>query len=853
MKHKHHRPAGVRVAAMAGALALAGTALAAGPLAGARAAAAPASSATANPAAQSAEPALVPKPVSVLYPASEKGYTLTTDTCITLPDSSYDAAAQILRGALSRSYGLRLAAGKDCAVRIVADSRLAQQDEQSHEAYTLTVNSKGVTIHAATNRAAIWGVQTLLQLIGPWADAPVKIADEVTVPAVQLKDQPRFAWRGLMIDPARSFIPVAEVKHLIDIMSSVKMNVLHMHLTDDQGWRVEITNEGRQSGDNVDYTQLTKKSGNTAFMAGGSKFAPQAGRAGFYTQDEFVDLVSYAAKHGVSLVPEVDGPGHATAMLHAIPQLNSAHSSPKPPAGKDTADPFTERGHWGQSTLDSENEVTYRVMKHVRDQIAEMVQKGMDEAGMAQFYLPYFHIGGDESLTTTNYGKYMKKISDQFRAEPFKPIVWNDALKKASGSLPNGTLVQYWTTGATGINPHQAAAWASEHDSQIIMSPVRNTYFPQRGSGDIAGPNWGCTVKDSSLPESQRKWCGADDYYNWNPAQMAGVSDSKIKGIEGALWNEHMRTEHDQQFQIFPRAFALAEVGWTEQAKRDFKDFKQRVHPLGVNMIVRDATFQLMPDLVKWTGSAHGVAVENEALGKQALVGLVARPGLKDVSSFPTSGTFRDAAGKDHTVQLSYQMARAFHYTDAGRTTGRVMNSLVKVYATIPADVAKGIGTLTAGNLPGSERVAELPLTFTLRAGMDRTTETAAPPTGGSTPSAGTGGSATATPPATAGSATEGSHGDQSAGTSSSNDTSSKDASSSKKSSSSKTDQGKKDGQGKKTGSSSRSSGSTPAKADAKGAQLARTGVDAKQGAALIMLLAVAALGMAAVGLKRRF
>ena len=165
----------------------------------------------------------------------------------------------------------------------------------------------------------------MLQLIGPWTNSTVKLADVAFIPAVNIADAPRYQWRGVLVDPARSFYPLDEMKQMIDVMSAYKMNTLHLHLSEDEGFRVEITNDGRADGDTTDYTQLAIKSGAISYQsAWTSNWSPaQDGRTGYWTQSEFIELVAYAADHGIAIVPEIDGPGHSFSLLHGLTELNT--------------------------------------------------------------------------------------------------------------------------------------------------------------------------------------------------------------------------------------------------------------------------------------------------------------------------------------------------------------------------------------------------------------------------------------------------------------------------------------------------------------------------------------------------
>ena len=166
----------------------------------------------------------------------------------------------------------------------------------------------------------------MLQLIGPWTNSTVKLADVAFIPAVNIADAPRYQWRGVLVDPARSFYPLDEMKQMIDVMSAYKMNTLHLHLSEDEGFRVEITNDGRADGDTTDYTQLAIKSGAISYQsAWTSNWSPaQDGRTGYWTQSEFIELVAYAADHGIASCPRSTVPDIPSACCTALPSSTPA-------------------------------------------------------------------------------------------------------------------------------------------------------------------------------------------------------------------------------------------------------------------------------------------------------------------------------------------------------------------------------------------------------------------------------------------------------------------------------------------------------------------------------------------------
>lgn len=287
---------------------------------------------------------LTPRPLYA-QSADGKAFELKKNTCVSMSDGSLLPAVDVMRDELGTSYGLELAEGANCPITFTLDENLnvtghvgSAQSITADEAYTIVSDADSVTVKARSATAGIWAAQTLLQLIGPWTNSTVKLADVAFIPAVNIADAPRYQWRGVLVDPARSFYPLDEMKQMIDVMSAYKMNTLHLHLSEDEGFRVEITNDGRADGDTTDYTQLAIKSGAISYQsAWTSNWSPaQDGRTGYWTQSEFIELVAYAADHGIAIVPEIDGPGHSFSLLHGLTELNTGNSNPKPAAGEDT-------------------------------------------------------------------------------------------------------------------------------------------------------------------------------------------------------------------------------------------------------------------------------------------------------------------------------------------------------------------------------------------------------------------------------------------------------------------------------------------------------------------------------------
>jgi hexosaminidase len=437
----------------------------------------------------------------------------------------------------SRRLALRLAPGAAMRATIVF-SRDGAVD-LGPEGYVLEAKSGHVRIAARTDAGLFYGAVTLWRLItadGRWGAA--------SLAPVEITDRPRFAWRGLLLDSARHYQSPAFIEQLIDRMARDKLNVLQWHLTDDQAWRIEIRR----------YPRLT---GVGAWRAA---IDPETGRrvryGGFYSQAEIRRIVAYAAARHVTIVPEVEMPGHALSAILAYPQL-----------GVSPADVATQ-GDWGvfPSILDPSRR-TVGFMEGVLTEV------------MALFPGPWINVGGDEAVKDAwraspavqaeikrlgladeeaLQGWYTAQIGHFLAAHRRRLIGWDDILK-GGGALPADAAVVSW---------HQAGAaqaLAAGRDAVIATDPT--LYFDHRQSDGVAEPPGRAAV------------ISLEDVYGYEPAPQSLPADERahIIGVQANLWSEHMPTEHDVALMAFPRADALAEVAWTAPERKDWTDFAARL------------------------------------------------------------------------------------------------------------------------------------------------------------------------------------------------------------------------------------------------------------------------------------
>lgn len=382
------------------------------------------------------------------------------------------------------------------------------------EGYQLSVTSAGVALTANTEAGLFRGVQTLRQLL-PTGGSRVVDCGEVV-------DYPRFGHRGVMLDVARHFFTVDEVRRFIDQITQYKINVLHLHLTDDQGWRLEITG----------WPRLAEVG--AATQVGG-------GPGGCYTQREFRDLVAYAESRHVTLVPEIDVPGHVNAALVAYPELTCDGVAPEPFTGIGTATGF--------SSLCTDRESTYRFTEDVLGEVAALTPGR------------FLHIGTDETHATPaeGYLRFVRRAVKIVRRHGKQAMGWHEILR---ATPPEGSVPQFWRK--TDDDPLVAAAAA--RGLQVLLSPANKVYLDMKYTPDSPiGFTWaGCL--------------DVQDVYDWDPGTyLNGVPERAVLGVEAPLWSEHLKHRGHIDYMAFPRIPAVAELGWSPRETHGWDDFRRRL------------------------------------------------------------------------------------------------------------------------------------------------------------------------------------------------------------------------------------------------------------------------------------
>jgi hexosaminidase len=462
---------------------------------------------------------IIPKPFSIEPAGDAFVLTATTQILVEPATSELSQVGRYLAGKLRPATGFTLpvaaAAGGAATSQITLTLR-GGEPSLGPEGYTLSVTPDQVTLTAIQPAGLFRGVQTLRQLLPPAIESASPQAGPWTVPTGVIRDKPRFAWRGVMLDVARHFFGVDQVKRYIDLLAQYKISRLHLGLANDQGWRLMIQS----------WPKLALYGGSTA--VGG-------GRGGFYTQADYTELAAYAQSRYMTLIPELDMPGHIQAALASYPELNPGGVAPALFTGTKV----------GFSTLAIHADITWRFLQDVIGEVAALTPG------------PYLHIGGDEAWSTplADYVAFIDRLQPLVEAQGKQMIGWDEI---CSARLGPSVIVQKWR-----IDPKLPAARA---DVKYILSPADRAYLDMKYNvGTPLGQDWAGFV---DLPEA----------YTWDPARdFAGLTEDNVLGIEAALWTETLETMADVEFMTFPRLPGLAEIGWSEAAGRSWDEYRQRL------------------------------------------------------------------------------------------------------------------------------------------------------------------------------------------------------------------------------------------------------------------------------------
>ena len=487
---------------------------------------------------------IVPLPKSISI-SKGKAFTLNSNTPIvyTGNDPQMQLNANFLAEYISELTGLKLGVESNNVKKISPVILMIDHKIQGKESYRMTVTNKQITIAGSTPAGVFYGIQTLRKSL-PVIDNP----ENINIPAVVINDAPRFVHRGMMLDCCRHFFPISFIKKFIDIMALHNMNVFHWHLSDDQGWRIEIKHYPR-------LTEIGSKRSGTV-VGHNSYLDDSIPYGGYYTQDEAREIVKYAGQRNIMVIPEIEMPGHMKAALAAYPELGC------------TGGPYEVGHNWG---------VYWDVLCLGNDKIYPLLQDIIDEL-VDVFPSKYIHIGGDETPTKRwescpkcqalakaqgldckhLQGYFTNRMEMYINSKGRSIIGWDEIL---GGKINKSATVMSWR----GVGPGNIAAKLG-HD--VIMAPMDYSYF-----------DFYQAKETKYEPQSIGGYLPVSKVYEMDPApdSLSAESKSHILGAQANLWTEYIPYTNQVEYMILPRMAALAEVLWTPVANKNYDAFVKRM------------------------------------------------------------------------------------------------------------------------------------------------------------------------------------------------------------------------------------------------------------------------------------
>lgn len=411
-------------------------------------------------------------------------------------------------------------------------------DDPGNESYALEIAPELVTLGAVTPAGLFYGVQTIRQLLPPAIESAEPRPGPWTIGTGKILDAPRFRWRGAMLDVARHFFSVRDVTRYIDLLAYYKINRLHLHLSEDQGWRIEIKS----------WPNLTLYGG--SLEVGGTP-------GGYYSQDDYAYIVAYARSRYITVVPEIDMPGHVNAALASYPELNCDGVAPPLHTGIQT----------GFSSLCIGKDITYVFVEDVIGELAALTPG------------PYIHVGGDEAQATrpADYIRFIERVQSIVEAHGKQMVGWEEITQ--ARLLPS-SIAQHWNPGE-GL-----ARQAVQQGVKVIMSPADKAYMDMKyNPGTSLGLEWAGHISVRTG-------------YDWDPAAMvAGVTEADILGVEAPLWSETLETIADIEYMAFPRLIGYAEIGWSPQEARNWEEYRLRLAAHGPRLEALEVNFYRSPEI----------------------------------------------------------------------------------------------------------------------------------------------------------------------------------------------------------------------------------------------------------------
>jgi hexosaminidase len=485
------------------------------------------------------QPAIVPQPQSMVIGAEST--VISNGVALVVSEDGAESTAQFLYDYL-KTIGWEAEIMKEAPKSNFIDFRWKKMEATEEGAYDLIVSKNGIEISAAGNQGLFYGVQSLIQML------PLE-GNAVRLPIMEIQDTPRFSYRGMHLDVCRHFFPVDFIKKYLDMMALYKMNTFHWHLTEDQGWRIEIKK----------YPKLTEIGSIRKETMIEKNFDPYVGDGqlygGFYTQEQIKEIVAYATERHITVIPEIEMPGHSVAALAAYPELGC------------TPGPFEVFTKWGVTDdIYCPSEATFTFLENVLTEV------------IALFPGKYIHIGGDEApknawKKSPLAQQVIKRegLKDEFelqsyfirRIEKFlisknrQLIGWDEILE--GGLAPEATVMS-WRGEAGGIE-------AAEEGHDVIMTPNSVAYFDHYQAG----------------PEGEPLAIGGfttlEDVYTYEPVpkELSAEKAHHVLGAQGNVWTEYMKTTEHVEYMVFPRMLALSETVWTNADKKDWSNFQKKM------------------------------------------------------------------------------------------------------------------------------------------------------------------------------------------------------------------------------------------------------------------------------------
>lgn len=383
--------------------------------------------------------------------------------------------------------------------------------------YELNITESDLIIKGASAEGVFYAIQTLRHILPVEIETSDKVQLPLLIPTGTIRDWPQYEYRGMMLDVARHFFDVPTVKRVIDYLAFYKINALHLHLSDDQGWRIEIES----------WPNLTTHGGSSE--VGG-------GEGGFFTKEDYKEIVQYASDRYITIVPEIDMPGHTNAALSSYPELNCDGKAPELYTGTRV----------GFSTLCTDKEVVYEFVDDVVREISEMTPG------------PWFHVGGDESHSTEedDYVYFINRAREIVKSHGKTMIGWDEV---AHADVDETDVIQFWSK-------EENALMGVQKGAKVLMAPSKHAYLDMK------------YTEDSRLGLDWAGFTDVEDAYNWDPAKLVeGIEVIDIIGVEAPLWSETIEDIDDIEYLMFPRLPGHAEIGWTPAENRFWDDYKMRL------------------------------------------------------------------------------------------------------------------------------------------------------------------------------------------------------------------------------------------------------------------------------------